>query len=83
MESEAKGCEIIISGKLRTQRAKSMKFRDGYMIKAGQPANYYIDRAVRSVLLRQGSSSPSHSVLLSVSLSSIDYFFFVWISLRI
>jgi small subunit ribosomal protein S3e len=67
MESEAKGCEIIISGKLRTQRAKSMKFRDGYMIKAGQPANYYIDRAVRSVLLRQGSSS---------SLSCIFHFSF-------
>ncbi len=25
----AKGCEVIISGKLRQQRAKSMKFKDG------------------------------------------------------
>merc|ERR1712194_852208 len=33
MENGAKGCEIIISGKLRAQRAKSMKFKDGYMLK--------------------------------------------------
>ena len=26
---EAKGCEVIVSGKLRAQRAKVMKFRDG------------------------------------------------------
>jgi len=54
MEAGAKGIEIVISGKLRTQRAKAMKFRDGYMVKSGQPSRYYIDRAVRSVLLKQG-----------------------------
>ncbi|TQD83848.1 hypothetical protein C1H46_030608 [Malus baccata] len=54
MESGAKGCEVIISGKLRAARAKSMKFKDGYMISSGQPVNEYIDSAVRHVLLRQG-----------------------------
>ncbi|KAF5181828.1 40S ribosomal protein S3 [Thalictrum thalictroides] len=54
MESGAKGCEVIISGKLRAQRAKSMKFKDGYMVSAGQPVKDYIDSAVRHVLLRQG-----------------------------
>ncbi|KAL0315821.1 UNVERIFIED_CONTAM: 40S ribosomal protein S3-3 [Sesamum radiatum] len=54
MESGAKGCEVIISGKLRAQRAKSMKFKDGYMISSGQPVKEYIDSAVRHVLLRQG-----------------------------
>ncbi|CAD5186809.1 unnamed protein product [Musa acuminata subsp. malaccensis] len=53
MESGAKGCEVIVSGKLRAQRAKSMKFKDGYMISSGQPVNEYIDSAVRHVLLRQ------------------------------
>merc|ERR1712072_187571 len=33
MESGALGCEVIVSGKLRAQRAKAMKFCDGYMIK--------------------------------------------------
>ncbi|KAH9609986.1 hypothetical protein KSS87_004125 [Heliosperma pusillum] len=54
MESGAKGCEVIISGKLRAQRAKSMKFKDGYMISSGQPVKEYIDAATRHVLLRQG-----------------------------
>lgn len=54
MESGAKGCEVIVSGKLRAQRAKAMKFRDGYMISAGDPTREYVDSAVRHVLLRQG-----------------------------
>ena len=54
MESGAKGCEVIVSGKLRGQRAKSMKFVDGFMIHAGNPTREYIDSAVTHVLLRQG-----------------------------
>ncbi|KAL0319430.1 UNVERIFIED_CONTAM: 40S ribosomal protein S3-3 [Sesamum angustifolium] len=55
MESGAKGCEVIVSGKLRAQRAKSMKFKDGYMISSGQPVKEYIDSAVRHVFSdRQG-----------------------------
>jgi len=54
MESGAKGCEVIVSGKLRAQRAKAMKFKDGYMISSGFPVNEYIDGAVRHVMLRQG-----------------------------
>ncbi|KAF2773038.1 hypothetical protein EJ03DRAFT_380292 [Teratosphaeria nubilosa] len=70
MESGAKGCEVVVSGKLRAARAKSMKFTDGFMIHSGQPAKDFIDSATRHVLLRQGvlgikvkimraSSSPS------------------------
>uniref|UniRef100_A0A8C5KSW8 Small ribosomal subunit protein uS3 n=1 Tax=Jaculus jaculus TaxID=51337 RepID=A0A8C5KSW8_JACJA len=47
MESGAKGCEVVVSGKLRGQRAKSMKFVDGLMIHSGDPVNYYVDTAVR------------------------------------
>jgi ribosomal protein S3 len=54
MESGAKGCEVVISGKLRAARAKSMKFTDGFMIHSGQPARDYVDYAVRHVMLRQG-----------------------------
>ena len=54
MESGAKGCEVIVSGKLRGQRAKSMKFTDGFMIHSGYPIQEYIDTAVRHVYLRQG-----------------------------
>ena len=54
MESGARGCEVVVSGKLRGQRAKSMKFVDGLMIHSGQPVNDFVDYAVRHVLLRQG-----------------------------
>ncbi|KAJ3094645.1 40S ribosomal protein S3 [Phlyctochytrium planicorne] len=54
MESGAKGCEVVIGGKLRGARAKSMKFVDGFMIHSGQPAVDFIDVATRSVLMRQG-----------------------------
>ena len=48
------GCEVVVSGKLRGQRAKAMKFVDGLMIHSGNPAEEYVDTAVRHVLLRQG-----------------------------
>lgn len=54
MESGAKGFEVVVSGKIRGQRAKAMKFVDGFMIHAGQPVNDYVDFAVRHVKLRQG-----------------------------
>jgi len=54
MEASAKGCEVIVTGKLRGQRAKAMKFGDGYMIKTGHAGQVYTDTAVRHVLMRQG-----------------------------
>ncbi len=54
MESGAKGVEVVISGKLRAARAKSMKFQDGFLIHSGQPVRDFIDTATRHVLLRQG-----------------------------
>ncbi|KAG8885566.1 40S ribosomal protein S3 [Tulasnella sp. 331] len=54
MESGARGCEIVISGKLRAARAKAMKFTDGFLVHSGQPAKDFVDCAVRHVLLRQG-----------------------------
>merc|ERR1711881_250278 len=54
MESGAKGCEVVVSGKLRGQRAKAMEFVDGLMIHSGDPCNDYVDTACRHVLLRQG-----------------------------
>ena len=49
-----KGCEVIISGKLRQQRAKVMKYKDGYLISTGDPKLHYIDEAIRYVSFPQG-----------------------------
>eukprot|EP00420_Gonyaulax_spinifera_P038307 CAMPEP_0197886538 /NCGR_PEP_ID=MMETSP1439-20131203/16756_1 /TAXON_ID=66791 /ORGANISM="Gonyaulax spinifera, Strain CCMP409" /LENGTH=264 /DNA_ID=CAMNT_0043506335 /DNA_START=58 /DNA_END=850 /DNA_ORIENTATION=+ len=54
MENGATGCEVTISGKLRAQRAKVMKFKDGYRISTGEPKKHYINQACRHVLMRQG-----------------------------
>eukprot|EP01106_Pelomyxa_sp_JSP_P016675 TRINITY_DN633_c0_g1_i17.p1 TRINITY_DN633_c0_g1~~TRINITY_DN633_c0_g1_i17.p1 ORF type:complete len:267 (+),score=65.46 TRINITY_DN633_c0_g1_i17:143-943(+) len=64
MESGARGCEVFIGGKVRSQRAKGMKFRDGYMIKSGYPAKIYRDVAVRHVLLRQGALGIKVAIML-------------------
>eukprot|EP00211_Chloroparvula_japonica_P013984 CAMPEP_0119156114 /NCGR_PEP_ID=MMETSP1310-20130426/52092_1 /TAXON_ID=464262 /ORGANISM="Genus nov. species nov., Strain RCC2339" /LENGTH=247 /DNA_ID=CAMNT_0007148723 /DNA_START=88 /DNA_END=831 /DNA_ORIENTATION=- len=71
MESTAKGVEIIVSGKLRAQRAKAMKFVDGYMIKTGQPSNVFVDKAVRHVKLRQGVLGIKVSIMLDSDPSGI------------
>jgi len=54
MENGAKGVEIQINGKVRGARAKGMKFRDGYMIKSGGSVRFYVDSAIRNILLKQG-----------------------------
>jgi len=64
MENEAKGCEIIVSGKLRAQRAKAMKFKDGYMINSGEAARHYVDKAVRHIKLKQGVLGIKVSIML-------------------
>ena len=54
MESGALGIEVIVSGKARVQRAKSMKFKSGFLITTGNPAKMFIDKAPRHCMMKQG-----------------------------
>eukprot|EP00753_Platysulcus_tardus_P007641 PLAT15330.1.p1 GENE.PLAT15330.1~~PLAT15330.1.p1 ORF type:complete len:226 (-),score=104.62 PLAT15330.1:184-861(-) len=63
-ESGGKGVEVVVSGKLRAQRAKVMKFKEGYMIKTGHAVKEYIDSAVRHVMMRQGVLGIKVSIML-------------------
>ena len=54
MASGARGVEILISGKLSSQRARSEAFREGFVAKAGKPAQDFVDEAVVHCLLKQG-----------------------------
>ncbi len=54
MEAGALGVEVIISGKLRTQRARYEKFRAGYLPKSGQPPMKYMQKAELHVQLKPG-----------------------------
>jgi len=54
MEAGALGAEIIISGKLRTERARYEKFKDGYIPKSGDPPLTYLHKAELHVQLKPG-----------------------------
>jgi small subunit ribosomal protein S3e len=72
MESGAKGCEVVVSGKLRGQRAKSMKFVDGLMIHSGESTNEYVSTATRHVQLRQGMFG--NKLMIKTGFNLIYYF---------
>jgi small subunit ribosomal protein S3 len=54
MEAGALGCEIVISGKLRGERASFEKLRAGKVYKAGEIVDHIVDRAVAHALLKPG-----------------------------
>jgi len=54
MEAGALGAEIVISGKLRTERARFEKFRAGYLPRCGEPALVYTKKAEAHVQLKPG-----------------------------
>jgi small subunit ribosomal protein S3 len=54
MEAGALGAEIVISGKLRTERARYEKFKAGYLVKCGDPSIKYMQKAEVHVQLKPG-----------------------------
>jgi len=54
MDAGALGVEIVISGKLRTERARFEKFRAGYFPRCGEPALRYMKKAEAQVQLKPG-----------------------------
>ncbi len=54
MDAGALGVEIVISGKLRTERARFEKFRAGYFPRCGDPALTYMKKAEAHVQLKPG-----------------------------
>ena len=55
MESGALGCEILLKGKLRSDRGRYEKVVDGYIPKAGEPTQRYVRRAVIQVKQKKGT----------------------------
>ena len=54
MDAGAMGCEIKISGKLPSSRAKSWRFHKGYLKKTGYVSDFLVDKGVESVTLKTG-----------------------------
>ena len=63
MEAGALGIEIIISGKLRTDRARYEKFLEGYLPKSGEPPRRYMRTAEMHVHLKPGTLGVKVSLL--------------------
>ncbi len=54
MEAGARGAEIEISGKLTGERAKSVKFTDGYLKHCGEPAVQYVKHGIAEAAPKPG-----------------------------
>ena len=54
MEAGALGAEIIISGKLTSERARYEKYRAGKIYRTGEQASIMVERAVAHALLKPG-----------------------------
>ncbi|MBI5253759.1 MAG: 30S ribosomal protein S3, partial [Euryarchaeota archaeon] len=54
MEAGARGAEIEISGKLTGERAKSVKFADGYLKHCGEPAIRYVRHGMAEAAPKPG-----------------------------
>jgi len=52
---EARGVEIIVSGKVTSQRARTQIFRAGTMSKSGQPAQEGVDKGVAQCIQKSGT----------------------------
>lgn len=64
MESGAKGIDVLVSGKIRGQRGKRMKFRDGYMLRSGESQKHFVDAATRHVYMRAGTIGVQVKIML-------------------
>jgi small subunit ribosomal protein S3e len=51
---KADGCEVVITGKLRQQRASVMKYKKGYIVSTGHPRTVFVDESIRHVWFKQG-----------------------------
>ncbi|KAI5180518.1 small subunit ribosomal protein S3e [Nematocida sp. AWRm80] len=54
IEGGAEGAQVIVSGKLKGQRAKSYKVSAGILMHSGHATNDYVRKAQSTVLLKQG-----------------------------
>jgi len=54
MEAGAKGCLVVIAGKLTGQRHRRVKFKAGHIKYCGEPRNLWMDRGFAAAKLKPG-----------------------------
>lgn len=65
MEAKAKGCEIIISGKLTSERARTEKFVAGTMVHTGDPAFNMVNKGFDIAVKKLGALGVSVRIIPS------------------
>lgn len=55
MESGALGCEIVLRGKLRSDRSRYEKVSEGFIPKSGEPVLRYVKIATKHVKMKKGT----------------------------
>jgi small subunit ribosomal protein S3 len=64
MKAGARGVEITIKGKITSQRARTEKFREGFVAKCGEPALLYVDQATTHVSRKSGVLGVTVKIML-------------------
>merc|ERR1719342_544990 len=54
MKYGARGVEVTVAGKVKGARAKKLYFRQGWMVKSGEPKNKFVQSDIRHIKLKQG-----------------------------
>jgi len=72
MDSGALGCEVILKGPLRSARARFEKVVEGYVPKAGDPAQRYVKSATIHVKMKRGVLEDYYRELLALHHGSAD-----------
>lgn len=54
MDAGARGCHIIVAGKLTGQRHRTEKFKEGYIKFCGEPRNEFVERGYAIAKLKMG-----------------------------
>jgi small subunit ribosomal protein S3 len=63
MDSGAIGCEILIKGKIRSDRSRFEKVSEGYIPKSGHPSTKYLKSATAHVKLKRGIIGVTVSII--------------------
>jgi small subunit ribosomal protein S3 len=54
MDAGARGCHVIVAGKLTGQRKRTEKFKEGYIKFCGEPRTLFVERGYAVAKLKMG-----------------------------
>jgi SSU ribosomal protein S3P len=70
MKAGAYGAEVVVSGKLTSERAKYEKLKEGIVYKSGQQLERIVDRAIAIAMLKPGVYGVE--VIITKPMKSVD-----------